>query len=114
MKISGLKIGDQFYYIENGRVVRWYRYVCVHPCNKNYHILLKENMDPVRLYKKELQLLLNKSFLNYQEARESILPFCVDTLIGEIELRVGSESLVAANVAKKILNRFKPSNEIPF
>lgn len=47
--IENLKTGDKLVEIVNG-VVTYYKFLCLHPTNKNYVILLDACEEPVRFY----------------------------------------------------------------
>lgn len=48
--IKNLKIGEPLYELVRGEV-RYYRFLCFHPRNENYVILLNHCEEPVRVYK---------------------------------------------------------------
>lgn len=58
---------DKIFNFENYQVV-WYRYLCVHPHNKEYHILMDAYEDPIRIYGPNLQKILDKGLNSYREA----------------------------------------------
>ena len=70
-QISELKQGDKFYDIEFIQV-KQYKYLCVHPTNKNYHILIDVNDEPIRIYGEKLQKILNKNLHSYQDAKNTL------------------------------------------
>ncbi len=67
-KIEDLKQGDKFYDVSL-TTVKWYRYLCVHPYGKNYHILIDMLENPIRMYYTELQAILDKNLNTYDDAR---------------------------------------------
>jgi hypothetical protein len=68
-QLSELKQSDIIYDIESNEV-KWYKYLCVHPTGQGrYHILIDSFKEPIRIYEKKLQNILNKDFKNYQEAK---------------------------------------------
>ena len=67
-KINTLKQGDKIYYVDF-RSVKWYTYFCVHPNNKNYHIVIDGNEDPKKIYDETLQGLLDQNYNTYEEAK---------------------------------------------
>lgn len=67
-KITDLKANDKIYDIDLIRI-RHYRYLCVHPIGGgNYHILIDENEERIRIYCEKLQDILNKDYKTRQEA----------------------------------------------
>lgn len=67
--IKELKQGDIIYDIDF-RQVKKYKYLCVHPTGKgNYHILIDDCEEPIRIYGAKLQFILNQNFKTYQEAK---------------------------------------------
>lgn len=71
--IEDLKQGDRFYDVDNYRV-KWYTYLCVHPKGGgNYHILIDQNEEPIRIYIDKLQDILNKNLSTYDEAKKFLI-----------------------------------------
>jgi DNA-directed RNA polymerase subunit L len=68
LKVESLIKDYKIYDISNTQV-KWYRYLCVHPNAKNYHILIDMNEDPIRMYSQNLQLVLDKGLRTYDEAK---------------------------------------------
>lgn len=68
MKISELQPKSKIYDIDY-RKVRHYKYVCVHPLNPRYHILLDECEDPFKIFDEKLQLILDQGFESYESAK---------------------------------------------
>lgn len=66
-QVSELKPGEIVYKTDY-RGVSYYTYVCVHPNNNHYHILINEFEDPVRMYKPELQAILDQRLTSYDIA----------------------------------------------
>ena len=58
---------DKIFNFENYQVV-WYTYLCVHPHNKEYHILMNSCEEPIRVYAPNLQKILDKKLNSYLEA----------------------------------------------
>lgn len=48
--------------------VKSYKYLCIHPHNKAYHILIDEFEKPVRMYEKDLREILNKKLTTNKDA----------------------------------------------
>jgi len=68
--VHELKSGDTMYdVIGEGTIVR-YEYLCVHPKSNKYHILINSNSEPIRMYERKVNVILNKNLNNYQEAIE--------------------------------------------
>ena len=67
-RIALLKPNQKIYDINNTRVV-WYNYLCVHPYNQNYHILIDSNQDPLRMWDEDLLRILHKDLTTYDMAR---------------------------------------------
>lgn len=69
MKLEDLKTGDKIYDIDF-HTVKWYTYLCVHPRGRGkYHILIDMCEEPFRIYGDKLQIILDKNFQSYQEAK---------------------------------------------
>ena len=68
MKLADLKQGDKIYDISSRQVMS-YKYLCVHPNNSNYHILIDACEDPFKIYEKKLQAMLDQGFQSYQDAK---------------------------------------------
>ncbi|MEQ1733646.1 MAG: hypothetical protein ABL940_08235 [Bacteroidia bacterium] len=67
--ITELKQGDKIYDVDY-RQVRWYKYHCIHPIGSgNYHILIDECEQPIRVYKEILQAILDKNLKTRKEAK---------------------------------------------
>lgn len=66
--INELKQGEKIYFVESYKV-NWMAYLCIHPNNKEYHILINQCQDPVRYYDEHLQRLLDQNLKSYDEAR---------------------------------------------
>ena len=66
-EIQDLKKGDKIYDINYDHVV-WYTYLCVHPKNKSYYILVDNNEDPFRIYEEKLKFILKKDLNSYEQA----------------------------------------------
>lgn len=68
-QLKDLKQGDKIYDIDF-RQVKWYTYLCIHPTGQgNYYILIDASEEPIRIYGKKLQTILNQGFENYEEAK---------------------------------------------
>ncbi len=72
MEIKDLKPGDKIYYISNFMIYN-YTYFSVHPKNSNYHIVISTFEEPKRIYKKQLQELLNLNLTTYELAVEYLI-----------------------------------------
>lgn len=72
MKVEKLKSLDKIYGVQHRHIV-WYTYVCVHPKNKKYHILLDKSENPVRMYEVQLETLLSKNIKSYEEAKRELI-----------------------------------------
>ena len=70
-QVNELKPNDIIRDVKSNEI-RTYEYLCVHPRNKKYYILINENADPFRLYETELQHILNKG-LNTAESAKLML-----------------------------------------
>jgi len=68
MDLKDLKQGDKFYYITYLQV-KWFTYLCVHPQAENYHIIIDENLDPIRIFHLELLGMVNANLRTYDEAK---------------------------------------------
>lgn len=67
-QLHELKQGDTIYDIDFRRV-RHYKYLCIHPTGHgNYHILIDECEEPVRIYYEKLQAILELGFETYDAA----------------------------------------------
>lgn len=66
--ISDLKRGDKIYDV-SWRQLNSYTYFCVHPHNDNYHILINNCEEPIRMYKARLEAILSLGFETYDQAR---------------------------------------------
>lgn len=66
-QIKDLKQGDKIYQLGFDQV-KWYTYLCVHPRNSHYHILINQNEDPVRIYEPQLQSILNQGLNSHDDA----------------------------------------------
>lgn len=69
MEISELKNGQKIFDISSN-MVKVYSYLCVHPTGAGkYHILIDMCEEPVRMYEKRLQEILDLNFNSFQEAK---------------------------------------------
>ena len=66
-KVSDLKPGEIIYDIGD-EDVKWYTYLCVHPNNQNFHILINQFEDPVRMHEYALQVVLDRRLNSYNIA----------------------------------------------
>ena len=67
--IDELKQGMDIYDI-SFREVKHYKYLCIHPtCHGKYHILIDRCEEPIRIYGKQLQSILDKNLNSYQDAK---------------------------------------------
>ena len=66
-KVSELKSGEIIYDISDKEVER-YTYLCVHPNNQNFHILINQFEDPVRMHEYALQVVLDRRLNSYDIA----------------------------------------------
>lgn len=67
-QIEDLTNGDKIYDV-NVFNIKWYRYLCIHPNSSSYHILIDMNEEPIRIYNKDLQTILNKNLNSYDDAK---------------------------------------------
>ncbi len=67
MKIEDLNSGDFIYDIFDCKV-RIYRFLCVHPMNEKYFILINELGDPFKIHEEHLIGILNKCLKNKDQA----------------------------------------------
>lgn len=58
MKIEDLKQGDTIFLVEDFSALS-YKYLCVHPNNKSYHIIIDDNQEPIRWHKGKLEAILS-------------------------------------------------------
>jgi hypothetical protein len=68
MNISELMRGDKFYRVL-GMSIESFTYLCVHPNNNAYHILIDKNQEPLRMYNVQLQQVLNQGLQTYEQAK---------------------------------------------
>lgn len=68
-KIEDLKSGDIFFEANHAQI-KSYMFVCQHPTNKGYYILLNDNKDPIKLYYSELDKILKKELNTFEEAQK--------------------------------------------
>ena len=66
-KVSELKSGEIIYDISDKDVER-YTYLCVHPNNQNFHILINQFEEPVRMHEYVLQVVLDRRLTSYDTA----------------------------------------------
>lgn len=77
MKLEDLKQGDEFYDVTYGQIIK-YSYLMLYPFKnpenrkiKGYHIIINKNIEePLRVYYKQLEEILNKNITNYEEAEK--------------------------------------------
>ena len=69
MELENLKKGDKIYDVNSRYQIEWYKYLCVHPNNSNYHILIDKNEEPVRIYVDYLRVTLKNNLTTYDEAK---------------------------------------------
>ncbi|MDR0266003.1 MAG: hypothetical protein LBJ04_22510 [Sphingobacterium sp.] len=62
-----IKSGDVFYDVHDGRITK-HTYVCKHPNNKTYHIVINTNEHPERWCESKLDGVLALGILIYQDA----------------------------------------------
>jgi hypothetical protein len=68
LKVEDLKPGDKFYDV-NRTDVLIFTYLCVHPHNEKYHILIDLFEEPKRIWEGHLQNILDKKLNTYEKAR---------------------------------------------
>jgi len=67
--VNELKPGDKIFDLDF-LDVRRYEYLCVHPKNTRYHIIINAiTKDPLKIYDEKLQSILDKDFKTYKDAR---------------------------------------------
>ena len=67
--ICSLTQGEKIYKISGIHVVS-YTYLCVHPTGGgNYHILIGQGQDPIRIHKTELIEILSKNLKSWEAAK---------------------------------------------
>lgn len=69
--MKNLKKGDIIYYIENLKV-RYCQYLCVHPNNEKYHILINENKEPFRIYERDLLSYIEQGHKSLKDAKMAL------------------------------------------
>ena len=77
MKLEDLKQGDEFYNVTYSKIIK-YSYLMLYPFKNpinrkidGYHIIINRNIEePLRIYYKQLEEILNKNITNYEEAKK--------------------------------------------
>ncbi len=70
--LETIAAGDKIYYVQGFKVFV-YKYLCVHPKSKNYHILIDACEEPVRVYKDKLELMLSQKLMKRRDANNLLL-----------------------------------------
>lgn len=70
--VEDLKIGEKVYYVKDLDVT-WFYYQGVHINNKAYHILIDEYQNPFRIYKPQLDKILEEASSNYNDAKKLMI-----------------------------------------
>ncbi len=88
--------GQNVYYQVTGGNLTRYTYLCRHPNNENYYILIDEfTKDPVRLYKDEIARLYTDKVQAYQKAIE----YHQRAIKGIEKIILNDDALIAAEAA---------------
>lgn len=72
--------GDIFYDVTRFGDIRWYYYVCIHPTNPHYHILMNANKEPERIFEKDLCDILDKGLKTRKDAVKEKIKFLEERL----------------------------------
>lgn len=77
LTLETIKEGDIFYDVNSlsAKKISKYRYVCVFPykSTNNYHLLIKDNDYPVRVYVDSLRVMLDNNIRTYPEGRSELI-----------------------------------------
>lgn len=97
MEQLNIKAGDKLYDILPRYIITWYTYVCPHPNNPKYHILLNDDQQPIRMYHIELETLIYQGFSDYDTTLE-VLATRLEEYAAEIRLNlIKSKNLKGEN-----------------
>lgn len=77
MKLEDLKLGDEFYDVTYNRITKYFYlmlYPFKNPVNRKidgYHIIINKTIEePLRIYYKDLQKILDKNITSYGKAKK--------------------------------------------
>lgn len=73
MEQLNIKAGDKLHVVTSHYIITSYTYVCVHPKNPKYHILLNDTQEPIRMYHNELAMCIKFGFGDYDTAVEVLV-----------------------------------------
>lgn len=70
-KIKELKKGDKIY-STNLTQVKWYSYLCRHNVDRNYHILIDNSDEPLKVHNSVLEAILAQNLNSYDDALNAL------------------------------------------